>query len=334
MFNLRGASHSSVAAIAVILAANTAAYGVGWFDDFNDGDAEDGNPLTWTPVVNFLPGTYDASSGDYALSAPGDAAPGVNDPDDNSLLAIVNDFTFEDTYVRTQAVVVPGENPEDIGGNVGVAFRFNPDIFSGYAAFIDHNAGLFVIRSDFGVITTLEPSGQVPGSLSALNDIVLEVNMVLDEIEVFVWDPADEKPDTPIATIIDPDYGDYTSGKAGIVYNEDDDNTTGLFRWAAAQDTPFVDDELPADFNKDGMVDGEDFLIWQASFNTFDGNATPNDGDANGDGNVDGNDFLIWQASFGTGSGAGGGSVPEPTSAIIACLGLLAVAATRGRGTR
>ncbi len=81
---------------------------------------------------------------------------------------------------------------------------------------------------------------------------------------------------------------------------------------------------LPADFNKDGLINGNDFLIWQQNFPTAE-NATSNTGDADGDGAVDGNDFLIWQSSFGTGSGSGA-SVPEPTCLVLmalCCCGLL-----------
>ncbi len=65
---------------------------------------------------------------------------------------------------------------------------------------------------------------------------------------------------------------------------------------------------LAADFDKDGDVDGADFLVWQTNFFTPTG-ATPNDGDADGDGDVDGEDFLIWQLEFAgesTGAGAAG----------------------------
>ncbi len=55
-----------------------------------------------------------------------------------------------------------------------------------------------------------------------------------------------------------------------------------------------------ADFNQDGMVDGGDFLLWQAGFGTTSG-ATNAMGDADFDGDVDGADFLLWQSAFGTG---------------------------------
>ncbi len=86
--------------------------------------------------------------------------------------------------------------------------------------------------------------------------------------------------------------------------------------------------ELPisGDFNKDGKVDGEDFLIWQTAFPTLDGTATSNTGDANGDGNVDGEDFLVWQSQFGSGlEGVLQAAIPEPTAATLAALAVLAV---------
>ena len=86
---------------------------------------------------------------------------------------------------------------------------------------------------------------------------------------------------------------------------------------------------LEADFNEDGAVDGDDFLIWQGGFNQFpDGDATKAQGDANVDGYVDGDDFLIWQTQFGSADGSGSGAVPEPTAIavmILAALGAMAM---------
>ncbi len=78
---------------------------------------------------------------------------------------------------------------------------------------------------------------------------------------------------------------------------------------------------LASDFDKDGDVDGDDFLIWQAQFGKAgDGNT----GDADENGKVDGDDFLIWQAQFGTGvepDGALSRGVPEPTSLSLMLIG-------------
>ncbi len=88
------------------------------------------------------------------------------------------------------------------------------------------------------------------------------------------------------------------------------------------------EDFLPGDFDKNGVVDGNDFLAWQANFGTTEG-ATQAQGDANGDGAVDGSDFLIWQTGFGGEAGAGAGAVPEPTTAVIALLAGLFLACRR-----
>ena len=86
---------------------------------------------------------------------------------------------------------------------------------------------------------------------------------------------------------------------------------------------------LQADFNKDGRVDGDDFLIWQNGFGTPTG-AQQSDGDYNGDGAVDGDDFLGWQAEFGSGVGSAGAAIPEPASiAALLCIAVLGVLGKR-----
>jgi hypothetical protein len=75
-----------------------------------------------------------------------------------------------------------------------------------------------------------------------------------------------------------------------------------------------------ADFNGDGLVDGQDFLTWQRSFGVSSG-ATRALGDANGDGAVNQADFTVWSAQFGTSpSHAAGASVPEPHGLLICAM--------------
>ena len=94
--------------------------------------------------------------------------------------------------------------------------------------------------------------------------------------------------------------------------------------------------DLMADFDKDGDVDGDDFLIWQGGFGTTSG-AMQADGDSDGDGDVDGHDFLTWQSEFGSGTGGGSsGAVPEPSSALLLILALsgAVLASTKARRGR
>lgn len=82
-----------------------------------------------------------------------------------------------------------------------------------------------------------------------------------------------------------------------------------------------------ADFDGDGAVDGNDFLIWQRGLRT-DGLANRSSGDADSDGMTDGVDLKVWRSSFGVQSAVGAAAanqlpVPEPTHgwlAVIACL--------------
>lgn len=87
-----------------------------------------------------------------------------------------------------------------------------------------------------------------------------------------------------------------------------------------------IDEELSADFDNDGDVDGKDFLDWQrGSDKQID--ATIFDGDSNGDGDVDGNDLGVWQQYYsfpGAATAVAAQSLPEPSSLVIS-LTLLAM---------
>ena len=90
-----------------------------------------------------------------------------------------------------------------------------------------------------------------------------------------------------------------------------------------------IENALAADFDKNGVVDGDDFLIWQSNLGTTSG-ATPNTGDANGDGAVNGDDFLIWQSEFSSGGqGTSAQTIPEPSSVLCLALMLLLAAVVR-----
>ncbi|MCA9258709.1 MAG: hypothetical protein KDA61_05900, partial [Planctomycetales bacterium] len=73
-----------------------------------------------------------------------------------------------------------------------------------------------------------------------------------------------------------------------------------------------------ADFNGDGMVGGDDFLIWQRGFG---GPGSQPSGDADGNGNVNSADYAAWASKFGqAASNAAAVQVPEPTGAALATL--------------
>jgi O-glycosyl hydrolase len=85
---------------------------------------------------------------------------------------------------------------------------------------------------------------------------------------------------------------------------------------------------LQGDFNADGTVDAADYVVWRKHDGQT-GGATLSHGDADGNGNVDSVDLALWQANFGslaaTGQPASSAHVPEPGSAVLLLLGVLAM---------
>ena len=74
-----------------------------------------------------------------------------------------------------------------------------------------------------------------------------------------------------------------------------------------------------ADFDEDGDVDGQDFLIWQRGVES---GSSLSQGDANGDSVVDAADLVVWQDQYGTAT-PNLSSVPEPASILLGSIGLL-----------
>jgi hypothetical protein len=87
-----------------------------------------------------------------------------------------------------------------------------------------------------------------------------------------------------------------------------------------------------ADFNADGEVDGEDFLLWQRGLGAATG-AVLGDGDANGDGAVNGADLDVWRLASPGRVVPAVSAVPEPASVAIASLALVGLIAV-GRQSR
>jgi hypothetical protein len=84
-----------------------------------------------------------------------------------------------------------------------------------------------------------------------------------------------------------------------------------------------VSDGLPGDFNRDGMVDAADYVVWRDTFEQT-GNLAA---DANEDNIVDADDYVLWRANFGRSDSAATGAlqaaVPEPSSlALILAAGI------------
>jgi serralysin len=83
---------------------------------------------------------------------------------------------------------------------------------------------------------------------------------------------------------------------------------------------------LPGDYNKNGIVDAADYVVWRNSQGQS--VAAGSGADGNSDGQITAADFTVWRLHYGqtAGSGAGaiaGVAVPEPASALIIIVGML-----------
>lgn len=123
-----------------------------------------------------------------------------------------------------------------------------------------------------------------------------------------------------IAAGTDPPEFDLTGN--GLVDLEDRDAWLAI---AGAANLPSGNPYLPADFDLNGNVDGNDFIIWNANkFQPVSGFCA---GDATADGVADGLDFIVFNA-FKFMSADHAAAVPEP-STIAVCGTILAAFALR-----
>lgn len=98
--------------------------------------------------------------------------------------------------------------------------------------------------------------------------------------------------------------------------------------------------QLAGDFNKNGVVDAADYVVWRNTLNQT-GVGLPADGNNNGV--IDSGDYTVWRSNFGhTGSGSASGAgasvlnnvaggVPEPNFTIYLMIALLYAAVIRRR---
>lgn len=93
-----------------------------------------------------------------------------------------------------------------------------------------------------------------------------------------------------------------------------------------------VTDVLPGDYNRNGVVDAPDYVLWRKTL----GQATTSFSGADGDGNdtINENDYAVWRADFGQTATPGGGSgtaVPEHTSLLLLFMLVLTALARSAR---
>jgi hypothetical protein len=195
-----------------------------FFDDFSDGDAQDGMPVTWTEAIG---GDYDATSGDYVLTAT---------PGGGVMLSTVVDITLTDFSIRTQV-----RTSSELG-TVFVAARVQEPLevsrFGSYFGALDYNPNfggtrLLLGRADadspltyFGDLTVLPFDVRI-------DDAVLQLDVIGNQLKLWVWKAGDPMPDQPQLTATD---NTYSEGAMRIV-NDKENLNIGTFRYVHVADS-------------------------------------------------------------------------------------------------
>jgi len=294
-------------AILSLLLARPAWAGV--YDDFNDGDAADGSPVTWIPLA-WYPGTYDASTGDYRLIPPPGGAV------DSFMASLNRDLSVADMSIRIQ-VRKETESPL-FNEYVSIFARINPvdatrppGDYTGYEIRLRQDGEFRISRQDAGtqnlltsVFTPLDVTQQ---------DVVLQFDLFGDSLSAWAW-PADQPmPSAPLLSTEDFAYD--APGTIALASTDGDADSVGIFRWVHISPDHVIRD---GDATDDGRIDIDDlnavrnhFGATGAADGTLAGDTVPWDGQVNID------DLNAVRNNFGAGMAA----VPEPGNLLAMVVG-------------
>ena len=254
--------------VVLTLVGSIARGGIVFRDDFEDGSATDGAPVTWSPVPGYN-GSFDVIDGDYVLTHPTNS---------EEMFCYANQYmTLADTSVRTQARLIPGGWWFGLGvrGNLGKGF---------YIALLKNNKRLEIWRfaaSSWALASTdvgIDPREQ---------DVLLRFDAIGNKLSAWAWREGDPMPDEPQVTAA---YSDFATG--GVLLTADlgsrFSNNQAIFRYVEVYEpTP-----PESDFNGDGIVDAADMCMmidyWGTNEPLYDIAPPPF-----GDGVVDVNDLVL-----------------------------------------
>jgi hypothetical protein len=204
-----------------------ASAGTVFFDDFSDGDAQDGMPVTWTEKPNS--GDYDATSGDYVFTPT---------TTEEFMISAVLDITLTNTSIRTQVRI----SEERSGAFVSARVQAAPSI-GGYFGGLEYIATEAATRLILGRVnadnsfTPLGGSSLISFFDVRTEDAVLQLDVIDNELKLWVWKAGDPMPDQPQLTATD---STYSAGTMRIV-NETVNNNISTFRYVHVADSHITD---------------------------------------------------------------------------------------------
>jgi hypothetical protein len=255
--------------LVLTLVGSVATGGIVFRDDFEDGSATDGIPVTWSPVPGYT-GSFEVIDGDYVMTRPSDI---------EEMYSLVNQYTLADTSIRTQARLI---------GNAWwllLGARSTPA--GTYVILMKNNARLEIWRFGPSASSSWMLAGANVGIDPREQDVLLRFDVIGNELSAWAWLVGDPMPAEPQVRTV---HSEFATGVVGVAADLGSrlSNNEAFFRYVEVYE-PIT---LSPDFNGDGIVDIKDIMIltehWGENYPLCDVSPMPW-----GDGIVDIQDLLV-----------------------------------------
>jgi hypothetical protein len=225
--------------LVLTLVGSVATGGIVFLDDFEDGSATDGAPVTWTPWPGAT-GSFEVIDGDFVMTRPSNI---------EEMYCYVDKYmTQADTSIRTQARLIGST-----AWWLGLLARGNtaPTM---YALLLFNNGRLEIWRFGPTPGTSWILAGAGVGIDPRAQDVLLRFDVIGNELSAWAWREGDPMPAEPQVTAV---HSELATGGVGIAADLGWrlSNNQAIFRYVE------VYDPIPPtrDFNGDGIVDFKDF---------------------------------------------------------------------------
>jgi hypothetical protein len=227
--------------VVLTLFGSVATGGIVFLDDFEDGSATDGAPVTWTPLPG-MTGSFEVIDGDFLMTRPSNI---------EEMYSAVNQYTLADTSIRTQARL--------IGSGawwLGLLARGNPTDYTTYALLLFNNARLEIWRFGPPGPHSWMLAGADVGIDPRAQDVLMRFDVIGNELSAWAWREGDPMPVEPQVTAV---HSEWATGNVGIAADLGWrlSNNDAIFRYVE------VYEPIPPtpDFNGDGIVDAADMCM-------------------------------------------------------------------------
>jgi len=237
------------ASLVVVLAliGSIATGGIVFRDDFEDGSATDGAPVTWTPVPG-MTGSFEVIDGDFVMTRPSNI---------EEMYSAVNQYTLADTSIRTQARL--------IGSGawwLALLARGNFTNYTTYALLLFNNGRLEIWRFGPPGPNSWMLAGADVGIDPRAQDVLLRFDVLGNELSAWAWREGDPMPAEPQVRTV---HSEWATGGVGIAADLGWrlSNNDAIFRYVEV----YEPSPPTPDFNGDGLVDIKDLLRLIESWN-------------------------------------------------------------------